>query len=106
MVGRGELGFVMAGEAYANKLTSKLVYAITVWALLVATLISPYAFRKALAEDPRERKGEAKGEAKGVFEPEARAHRDAQSAEMVAVAVGAHPPSHGPAAARGGCGCA
>jgi hypothetical protein len=49
MVGRGELGFVMAEEAFRNDLTSKLTYSVTVWALLLATLLSPVAFRKALS---------------------------------------------------------
>jgi len=49
MVGRGELGFVMAEEAYRNDLTSKLTYSVTVWALLLATLLSPIAFRRALS---------------------------------------------------------
>jgi hypothetical protein len=48
-VGRGELGFVMAEEAYRNGLTSKLTFSVTVWALLLATLLSPIAFRRSLA---------------------------------------------------------
>ena len=48
MVGRGELGFVMAEEGFTSGLTSKLTFAVTVWALLLATLISPIAFKQAL----------------------------------------------------------
>jgi Kef-type K+ transport system membrane component KefB len=52
MVGRGELGFVMAEEGYRTGLTTKLTFAVTVWALLIATLLSPIAFRRALAAGP------------------------------------------------------
>jgi Kef-type K+ transport system membrane component KefB len=45
MVGRGELGFVMAEEAYRTGLTGKLTFSVTVWALLLATLVSPVAFK-------------------------------------------------------------
>eukprot|EP01051_Picozoa_sp_SAG22_P026642 SAG22_NODE_8512_length_650_cov_0.588022_1_plen_163_part_00 len=38
MVGRGELGFVMAEESYRNGLTGKLSFSVTIWALLLATL--------------------------------------------------------------------
>lgn len=48
MVGRGELGFVMAEEAFTTKLTGKLTFSITVWALLISTLLSPIVFRKLL----------------------------------------------------------
>jgi len=48
MVGRGELGFVMAQEAFTTNLTDKLAFSITVWALLISTLVSPIVFRKLL----------------------------------------------------------
>lgn len=48
MVGRGELGFVMAEKAYKSDLTSKLTFSVTVWALLVATVLSPLCFKKAV----------------------------------------------------------
>ncbi len=48
MVGRGELGFVMAQEAFAKGLTSKLALSVTVWALLTATLVSPIVLRLIL----------------------------------------------------------
>ena len=38
----------MAEEAFRNDLTSKLTFSVTVWALLLATLISPLAFRRSL----------------------------------------------------------
>ena len=49
MVGRGELGFVMALETFRAGRTSKLALSVTVWALLVATLISPVILRRLLA---------------------------------------------------------
>lgn len=61
MVGRGELGFVMAEEGYRSGLTSKLTFAVTVWALLVATLLSPIAFRSALPAAPANESTEGAG---------------------------------------------
>lgn len=51
MVGRGELGFVMAEAAYKSDLTSELTFSVTVWALLLATLLSPICFRMVLGSD-------------------------------------------------------
>ena len=48
MVGRGELGFVMARDAFRNGLLDETAYAASVWALLVATLVSPIQMRAAL----------------------------------------------------------
>jgi Kef-type K+ transport system membrane component KefB len=50
MVGRGELGLVMAEEAFRTGLTDELTFAATVWALLIATLISPLIFRQLMAK--------------------------------------------------------
>ena len=49
-MGRGELGFVMAEQGYRSGLTSKLTFAVTVWALLLATLVSPVAFRRVASK--------------------------------------------------------
>ena len=49
MVGRGELGFVMALETFRSGRTSRLALSVTVWALLVATLVSPVVLRRLLA---------------------------------------------------------
>lgn len=48
MVGRGELGFVMAASALKSNLLNEESFAVTVWALLLATLISPLLFRMCL----------------------------------------------------------
>lgn len=48
MVGRGELGFVMAQSALENGLIAERPYVACVWALLVATLVSPMFVRGAL----------------------------------------------------------
>ena len=59
MVGRGELGFVMALETFRAGRTSRLALSVTVWALLVATLISPVVLRRLLARgDGAERDSE------------------------------------------------
>ena len=52
MVGRGELGFVMATETFKRGETSSLAFSITVWALLVATLVSPIVLRRLLPAPP------------------------------------------------------
>ena len=56
MVGRGELGFVMAEEGYESGVTSRLTFSVTVWALLLATLLSPVALRYVLAQQRQQRK--------------------------------------------------
>lgn len=48
MVGRGELGFVMAKEAFDEDIISEKTLAIVVWALLVATFVAPFLMRHAL----------------------------------------------------------
>ena len=55
MVGRGELGFVMALETFHRGRTSRLALSVTVWALLVATLVSPVILRRLLARARRRR---------------------------------------------------
>eukprot|EP00056_Hartaetosiga_gracilis_P013504 m.224615 g.224615 ORF g.224615 m.224615 type:complete len:352 (+) comp13854_c0_seq1:430-1485(+) len=56
MVGRGELGFLMAQESLENELVDKETFIASVWALLVCTLISPLLMRWALRR--KRRKGE------------------------------------------------
>ena len=69
MVGRGELGFVMALQTYQSGRTSKLALSVTVWALLVATLVSPVVLRRLLDRDGGDsgatRRAEAAPAAKG-----------------------------------------
>ena len=48
MVGRGELGFVMAQSAHAGGLMGDAPYAASVWALLIATAASPVFMRRAI----------------------------------------------------------
>lgn len=48
MIGRGELGFVLAKEALEAGLMPSRAYCATVWALLLATLLGPFAFRLSL----------------------------------------------------------
>mmetsp|Transcript_44881 Transcript_44881/g.117740 ORF Transcript_44881/g.117740 Transcript_44881/m.117740 type:complete len:109 (-) Transcript_44881:167-493(-) len=52
MIGRGELGFVIAKEALDDGLLSSRAYCATVWALLLATLLGPIAFRLSLRLSP------------------------------------------------------
>jgi len=48
MVGRGELGFVMAASALKSDLLDHESFAVTVWALLLATLVAPIMFSRCL----------------------------------------------------------
>ena len=64
MVGRGELGLVMAEEAFRTGLTDELTFAATVWALLIATLISPLIFRQLVANAARVDEGEGEAPVK------------------------------------------
>ena len=50
MVGRGELGFVMAQSALINSLISSKPYVACIWALLVATVVSPIFMKKSLVK--------------------------------------------------------
>eukprot|EP01135_Chromosphaera_perkinsii_P001067 Nk52_evm17s158 gene=Nk52_evmTU17s158 len=45
LVGRGELGFVMAQTSFDDGLVGKEVMAIVTWALFVSTVMSPFMFR-------------------------------------------------------------
>jgi Kef-type K+ transport system membrane component KefB len=65
MVGRGELGLVMAEEAFRTGLTDELTFAATVWALLIATLISPLIFRQLVANAARTGDGKPPAETPG-----------------------------------------
>ena len=48
MIGRGELGFVLAADAMAAGILPGRAYVATVWALVLATLLGPIAFRASL----------------------------------------------------------
>ncbi len=55
MVGRGEFAYVVAAKALSLKLLDEELYAVVVWALLIAVVVAPMAFgyvlrRKAEAE--------------------------------------------------------
>jgi len=78
MVGRGELGFVMAEEAYEEGLTSKLTFAISVWALLIATLISPIMFRYVLKREGLEESASRKSEQGETSDQDERSHQGAE----------------------------
>lgn len=52
MVARGELGFVMAGQALARNLTTQEAFDVTVWAVVVNTLVAPPIFQRLLAQLP------------------------------------------------------
>jgi len=45
MVGRGELGLVMAAEARRDGLIDDQVFAVVIWGLLLSTMLSPLVFR-------------------------------------------------------------
>jgi len=48
MIGRGELGFMMASEARESGLMGDVAFSATVWALVLATIGGPILFQKAL----------------------------------------------------------
>merc|ERR1711904_681400 len=48
MCGRAEFAYYIAAGALTSLLMSKEVYAITIWSLLCATIIAPFAFRYVL----------------------------------------------------------
>jgi Kef-type K+ transport system membrane component KefB len=57
MVGRGELGFVMAQQAHDGGLISLRSLTACVWALLLSTFLSPFAMKAALACRERAHRG-------------------------------------------------
>lgn len=52
MIGRGELGFQLATTSRAAGILSPEAYSATIWALLLATLLGPYAFRLSMRLTP------------------------------------------------------
>jgi len=52
MVGRGELGFVVAKMALAMGLLHEASFSSCIWALLLATIIGPFMFQYFLSFDP------------------------------------------------------
>jgi Kef-type K+ transport system membrane component KefB len=59
MVGRGELGLLLAAEAKRIGVMSDDSFGATIWAILLCTLIAPFAFRFALAKHRVELQREA-----------------------------------------------
>eukprot|EP00463_Aulacantha_scolymantha_P001348 TRINITY_DN197_c0_g1_i4.p1 TRINITY_DN197_c0_g1~~TRINITY_DN197_c0_g1_i4.p1 ORF type:complete len:109 (-),score=16.29 TRINITY_DN197_c0_g1_i4:759-1085(-) len=52
MVGRGELGFVVAKMAKNMGLLSEISFCACIWALLLATILGPFMFQFFLRWDP------------------------------------------------------
>ena len=75
MVGRGELGFVMAQQAYDGKLISLRSLTACVWALLIATFISPFAMKAALRCRQCAHRRESSGGDDGAVEEKEEADR-------------------------------
>eukprot|EP00854_Cymbomonas_tetramitiformis_P008219 gene8219-9768_t len=48
MVGRGELGFVLARSSLEDKMMGEEAFSVTVWALVLATILGPFMFRASL----------------------------------------------------------
>ena len=48
MCGRAEFAYYIAAGALTSLLMSKEIYAITIWSLLCATIVAPFAFRFVL----------------------------------------------------------
>merc|ERR1712118_103042 len=53
MCGRAEFAYYIAAAAISSMLMTQEVYAITIWALLCATVIAPFVFRFALGRCTR-----------------------------------------------------
>lgn len=60
MVGRGELGFLMARQSLDDELLTEDSMAITVWALLISTFISPFLVRFSINFRDKRTKGPRK----------------------------------------------
>ena len=52
MIGRGELGFQLATTSRNAGILTPEAYSATIWALLLATLLGPYAFRLSMRYMP------------------------------------------------------
>lgn len=52
MIGRGDIGFLLIGDARSSGIVDEVQHGATVWALLVCTLASPPLFALALKADP------------------------------------------------------
>ncbi len=48
MVGRGEVGILMAMQSLQSAIISEEIFVITIWAVLLNTIVSPYLFGYAL----------------------------------------------------------
>lgn len=48
MVGRGEVGLLMASQSYQAAKISEEVFSITIWAVILNTVISPFLFNWSL----------------------------------------------------------
>ncbi|KAL6049509.1 spore wall protein 2-like [Balamuthia mandrillaris] len=67
LVGRGELGFLMAIEALDKGIMGQLTFSVTIWALLLNTFIAPFFFafflsRKKKREEREKRRTERRKE--------------------------------------------
>ena len=45
MIGRGELGFLLVTTSLEDGIINRRAYSATIWALILATLLGPFAFR-------------------------------------------------------------
>lgn len=48
MVGRGEVGLLMASQALEDHILPKEAFSITIWSILLNTFISPFLFHVAI----------------------------------------------------------
>jgi hypothetical protein len=65
MVGRGELGFVVAKMAVAMGLLHEESFSACIWALLLATIIGPFMFQYFLTFDPPKKEHDQNGHING-----------------------------------------
>eukprot|EP00916_Digyalum_oweni_P011279 GHVL01018793.1.p1 GENE.GHVL01018793.1~~GHVL01018793.1.p1 ORF type:complete len:649 (+),score=68.12 GHVL01018793.1:1158-3104(+) len=56
MVGRAEFAYLIAQSAESEGLISEKAFAMTIWALLISTLIAPFAFKYSLKQQQKRTK--------------------------------------------------
>lgn len=68
-MGRGELGFLLASQALEKELITDLAFSVSMWALFLSTILSPFPFgyllkkkRQREAQDLEEEEEEEKGQ--------------------------------------------
>ncbi|KRX05054.1 hypothetical protein PPERSA_06688 [Pseudocohnilembus persalinus] len=67
MVGRGELGFVMAKTSLEKDVMGEYTFSISVWALLISTIISPFIFKFCIMQKEKKQKKDKYRNLENIF---------------------------------------